>query len=200
MLWYIKNNIFNLQSTLVVRYDLSQLPTERFSYPVLINGLKLYAKRLFELSPEYQLKIEEAFSQMDHPPLFDIKEAMDRLKNGFFFVILENESGILGWSWAAINKVYFNDFNCFLKINDKAAFSFNTYVKRQFRGRRLNRVIVNEKLFHLKQAGYNYIWGLIHQWNHPSIKSFTSMNWEIIGKYYFMKFFFMNFRLPPKGI
>ncbi|MFX0199067.1 MAG: GNAT family N-acetyltransferase [Candidatus Hodarchaeota archaeon] len=200
MLWYIKKNILSFQSTFVVKYELSQLVNEPCSCPVLINGSKFYPKRLFEISPEYQARIEEVFTDMDHRPLFDISEAKHRLENGFFFIILENDSEILGWSWAAVNRVYFKDFNCFLPIKEKTAFSFNTYVKKQFRGRRLNQLIVHEKLLHLKKAGYDYIWGLIYPWNHSSIKSFTRMNWEIIGKYYFMKFFFMNLRFPPKSI
>ena len=200
MLWYFKKNIFSLNSMVVVEYDLSRLPTKEIAYPIVVDGMQVVAKQLKKITPEYETKIISAIQKMDFTPPFNIQEAKRRLKKGCYFIILENDIEIIGWSWAAINRVFFDEFNCHINIKGKHAFFFNTYVHKGFRGKRLNHIVFHEKLHQLKKDGYDKIWGLIYKSNKPSRRSLQEIGFEEIGSYSFAKLLFMNFRFPPKGI
>jgi hypothetical protein len=200
MRWYIKRNIFAINSMIVMEYDLSKCREERPSYPVFVDGLGVSATRLFEINSEYGVKVGKAISQMDYRPPFDIQEARRRIKEGGYFIILENGSEIIGWSWAAVNRVFFDDFNCFIKIRERCAFSYNLHIKAQFRGKRLNHITLGELLYQLKNDGYEKTWVLVHKWNYGSLRSLNNMGWRMVGHYNFMKLIFLNFRFPPHGI
>ncbi len=137
---------------------------------------------------------------MDIKPTFDVREVNRRLQSGHIFIILESEGKTLGWSWAGMGSVFFNEFNCNIYLKPKHSFSYNTYVSKEHRRNRLNHLILNEKLRTLKQLGYEKIWGLIYEWNKPSLKSYINFNFEKIGHYYMLKLFFMNFQFPPKKL
>lgn len=200
MRWYIRRNIFAISSMIVMEYDLSKYRDERPSYPMFVDGLAVSATRLFEINSEYGVKIEKAISQMDYKSPFDIQEAKRRIEEGGYFIILENESEIIGWSWAAVNRVFFDDFNCFIKIKERCAFSYNLYIKKQHRGKRLNHITLGELLYQLKIDGYKKTWLLVHKWNRGSLRSLNSMGWRIAGHYNFLKLMFLNLRFPPQGI
>jgi GNAT superfamily N-acetyltransferase len=200
MRWYIRKNIFAINSMTVMEYDLSKHRDERPSYPMFVGGLAVSAARLFEINSEYGAKMEKAISQMDYKSPFNIQEAKRRIKEGGYFIILENGSEIIGWSWAAVNRVFFDEFNCFIEIKERCAFSYNLYIKKQYRGKRLNHVTLGELLYQLKNDGYNKAWVLVQKWNNGSLKSLNSMGWRIVGDYKFIKLMFLNFRFPPQGI
>lgn len=200
MLWFIKKNIFSLNSMVVVEYDLSRLLTKEIAYPIVVDGMQVVAKQLQEITPEYENRIISAIQKMDFTPPFNIQEAKRRLKEGYYFIILENDIEIIGWSWAAINRVFFDEFNCHINIKGKHAFSFNTYIHKAFRGKGLNHIVLHEELHQLKRDGYDRFWGLIHKSNKPSRNSYQKIGFEEIGSYRFAKLLFMNFRFPPEGI
>lgn len=200
MLWFIKRNIFLIKSMVTVEYDLEHFSKEKISYPIVIDGMKVVAKRLVEINTEYEERIEMVLCRMDFTPPFNIEEARRRLNKGYYFIILENDSQIIGWDWAAINKVFFDEFYCNIDLQDKESFSFNTYISKEFRGKKLIKILLNEKLFQLKKDGYSKIWGLIYPSNMASRKSFRENGWKEIGYYRFLKLLFMDFRFPPKGI
>jgi RimJ/RimL family protein N-acetyltransferase len=185
---------------IAIEYDLSRLPIKEDSSPIAVDRMEFIPKRLREITPEYEAKIKGVLYRMDFKPPFDIQEAKRRLKKGYYFIILENDIEIIGWSWAAINRVFFDEFNCHINIKGKHAFFFNTYVYKGFRGKGLNHIVFHEKLHQLKKDGYDKIWGLIYKSNKPSRRSFQKIGFEEIGSYRFAKLLFMNFRFPPKGI
>lgn len=183
-----------------MEYDLSKCPVQRPSWPTIVEGMEVSAKRLREIRPEDGTKIEHAIKRMDIKPTFDLEEAKKRVSHGFYFITLQLEDKIIGWDWAGVDKVYFDQFNCHIQLRKGHVFSFNTYIEKAYRGRGLNSIVVKGKLYELVKDGYGKIWGLAHKWNQASIKSFENMNWKFLGNYNFIKLFFLNLRFPPKGI
>lgn len=200
MRWYVRRNIFSVTSMIVMEYDLSACQEERPTYPMVVDGLVISAVKLAEINSDYRAKIEKAIAQMDFKPPFDIEEAKHRIKEGWYFVILENGKEIIGWSWAAVNRVFFDDFNCFIRLKEGCAFSYNIYIKKQYRGRRLNHITLRELLYQLRHDGCEKTWVLVHKWNYGSLRSLNSMGWRVVGHYNFIKLMFLNLRFPPRGI
>ena len=200
MLWFFKKNIFSIKSMLTVEYDLEHFSKEGISYPIVVDGMKATAKRLMEINPEYEERIGPVLRRMDFTPPFDIGEAKRRLDKGYYFIILENDGRVIGWSWAGIGKVWFNEFNCNIELKTRHAFFFNTYVAKEFRGKELNQIVFNEKLYQLKNDGYIKLWGLIYKSNEASLRSLRKIGFKEPGYYRFLKLLFMNFRLSPKDI
>ena len=200
MKWFIKRNIFSYQSMVTVMCDLTGSSVEKPLFPTIIEGMEIFPKRLREINSDDTKKLEDAINRMDSKPTFDVDEAKRRLSRGFCFITLQCSGKMIGWSWAGVNRVYFQDLNSYIDLKQGTAFSYNTYIQKNYRGKQLNHIVFTEKQYQLKKDGYDKIWGLIHKWNHTSTNSLLKMNWKIIGDYNFIKFLFMNFKFPPKGI
>ena len=200
MKWFIKRNIFSYQSMVTVMCDLTGSSVEKPPSPTIVEGMEIFPERLREITADDAKKLEEAIHHMDGKPTFDAEEAKKRLGKGFYFITLQCDNVVIGWNWGGINKVYFGEFNCQLKLKNDHAFIYGTYIQKEYRNKGINGILTKELSFHLKKDGYDKIWSLIHKWNHASIKSRLKMNWKIIGDYNFIKFLFMNFKFPPKGI
>jgi len=200
MKWFIKRNVFSFQSMLTVERDLANLPIEKPHFPTIIDDMEIFPNRLKEITSDDERKIQDAISRMDIKPTFDVHEAKRRLNRGFYFVNIEHNNKIVGWTWTGINKVYFEEFNCNLKVRKNQAFGFNAYIEREYRNRRLFNILRYERDYHLKTDGYEKLWGLIHKNNYAQIKSCQRMNYEFIGNFTFVKFLFISCKFPPRGI
>ena len=120
---------------------------------------------------------------------------------GYFFTVSETDGGeIVGWTCAAVNEVFFDDFNSNITLKKDHAFSYSTYVHKKFRGKKLNHYMKEINFYNLKIKGFNCIWALVHKWNKPSIKSLQNMKWSMIGDYRFLKFMYLNFHFPPDAL
>lgn len=185
---------------IAMAYDLSQMPSPENISRHPENGSKFFPKRLIEISPEYETKIDKALHQMDFKPPFNIQQAHNWVENGDYFIILENDNEIIGWRWAAVNRVFFEEFNCYIDIKKGHVFSYNAYIKKDYRRKKLNQLLLGEMLKILKNDGYNKIWSLTHKWNHASLGSQKKMGYKEIGSYFFAIILFMNFKFPPRGV
>ena len=183
-----------------VMFDLTAFSVEKPLSPTIVEEMEIFPKRLEKINSDDAKKLEDAINRMDGKPTFDVEEAKRRLSMGFYLITLQCNDEMIGWNWGGVNRVYFGEFNCHLKLKKGHAFSYGTYVQKEYRNKGINNILKKELSFHLKKDGYDKIWGLIHKWNHASTNSLLKMNWKIIGDYNFIKFLFMNFKFPPKGI
>ncbi|WP_028575398.1 hypothetical protein [Desulfonatronovibrio hydrogenovorans] len=203
MKWYIKKNIYSLHKMHTFAYDLdsyNRIPVEEIDSGVS-DMKKLYFKHIKKSDSVFESRMLSAFSKMDFKPNFNIEELRKRFGLGYFLTITETEhKEIVGWTWAAVKKVFFDDFNCYIKIKPKHAFSYSTYVHKDYRGKKLNHFMKEVNFYNLKQMDYNCIWALVHTWNKSSIRSLQNMKWDSIGYYKFLKLFYMNFHYPPESV
>ncbi len=199
MIWFIKKYIFSNIVMKTVHYDLSKLPDQEPPTDVIIDGNQLDCRIIQALDIEMTSMLEQAFARMDAKQSFSISDIHKRLSAGYVFSVGIIQDHVVGWTWGAINKVYFSDFNCTINLEEKVAFSYNTFIDKDYRGKKINNYILNNILLYFKQKHYKKIWCLIYPWNIASIKSYTNNGWKLTGDYRFIKLFGMNFHFP-KGL
>ncbi|KIH75478.1 Acetyltransferase (GNAT) family protein [Geoalkalibacter ferrihydriticus] len=189
MKWFIKNHIFALDVMELMSMDLSQdLSALKIARPEFDVKVVRVIDRILEK------KIEKTIDEMDLKKTFDLSEAKKRLANGYYFsYALSPEGEVVGWSWAAVNKVYFSEFNRNLKINSKEAFTYNAFVRSDYRGKKINRFLKNALISRLKKDGYSQFYGYIHTWNKSSIKSLESIGFKHVGRVFHGKLLFLDF-------
>jgi hypothetical protein len=149
------------------------------------------ARKIYEINSCEEDKIRDALDRKGFKSPFNVNEAKQRIKDNFYFIVVEKNEKIIGWSWAGVGNVYFGEFNCKIKLKKDEAFSFNTYVAPDFRGLNVNQITLNEKLSQLKKDGYRLIWGLIYPWNKSSLRSFEKNRWNRLGNFYFLRILFI---------
>lgn len=201
MQWFIKRNIFSYISMSVLLYDLDFLSSEKEIHFIETEYGKIIPKRLESIDSDNALHLKNAISRMDCKPMFDLPEARERLNKNDYFTVASKENGeIVGWTWGAVRRIFFRDFNCHLIIRNNDVFSYNMYVEKKYRGKRINNLMQYQQFFHLKNKGFRRTWALVHKWNQASVNSLKKMGWKVVGEYNFIKFFYMNIKFPPKGI
>lgn len=196
MKWFFKRHIFSNVAMKTIVYDLSNHPEKKDHTQIYINNKKLNCFVVKKLEPQLNEKIEQTISRMDIKPSFDINEIQKRLAKGFFFAVAMVEDKVIGWTWGAVNKVYFEDFNCWIKITDSFVFTYNTFVDKDYRGKRVGQYLKDEMCHCLKSNGYIKIWGLVHTWNKASLKSNLRFGFKLSGDYRFIKLFGLNLHFP----
>jgi len=197
---FIRNTIFHYSSMITVAYDLERFPPGKQVACNEIDGGRFIARQIHMLDPVMENELEKAVARMDFSPPFTLEEARMRLAGGHYFSVVENENQIIGWSWAGVGKVFFGEFNCMVELKQRHAFSFNTYIDKEFRGKGLNQLVLNQQLLCLKKDGFKKVWALIHVYNKASLRSYLKNGWLEIGRYRFLRICFLDFKFPPEGI
>lgn len=200
MRYFLRNKIFHFSSMCAVEYDLTRFPMDTQAISTEIGGELFVSNRLCDFDQVLEMSLEKAISKMDFTPPFTLDEARRRLERGHYLIIVETDGMIVGWSWAGVGMVHFGEFDCVIKLNEGHAFSFNTYIDKEYRGKGLNQLVLNQQLLCLKKDGFKKVWALIHVDNKASLRSYLKNGWRNIGYYRFLKLFFMSFRFPPEGI
>ena len=143
-------------------------------------------------------KIEKALGKMVFHPPFDIKEAKDRLRRGYYFIILEDGREIIGWCWAGIGTVYVPEIQKSVVLGRGEAIGLNAYIAEDYRGKGLIGLVYRKKFESLNADGYTKILGFPYSWNQDSIKSMMSSAWRIVGDYYYIRLLFIKIRCRRK--
>lgn len=189
MKWFFKKYIFSIDRMDKYFFNIAEDETQS---PGVDSKYKIYIVERIE--GDFVEKIEKTLLSMDFKPPFSVDEANKRLESGHYYVCAENKnSEIIGWTWVGVNSVLFDEFNKKLKIKPNEAFSYNTYVRKDCRGGKINQQMKAVIVKHLKQNGIKRIWGLVHHWNSSSRKSIENMGWVRSGTLWHMKIVFLNF-------
>jgi ribosomal protein S18 acetylase RimI-like enzyme len=160
-----------------------------------LEQLNITVKRVKYIDKKIENKLKNALLRMDFRPLpFDIDNARHRLNNNCHFIIIEQNDELIGWSWHAVGSVYNPELEERIKLNDRDAFVFNTYIEKAYRNRGFHKIMLHEKIKSLREEGFKKEWGIVWEWNTPSLKSFTHMGWQIFGYYHYFRFFFLKIR------
>ncbi|CCK80479.1 GNAT family N-acetyltransferase [Desulfobacula toluolica] len=144
--------------------------------------------------------INKAIMKMDFKPPFDIDEVKKRLIHGYYFIVLEYEDSIVGWSWSGINNVYIPEFKKNITLKKSKAFSFNSYISASHRKKGLGQLLMSKMMQILKSDGYKEFVGIIYTWNKASVNMYLNLSWRIIGKCYSIKIFMIRLLIGIKKI
>jgi L-amino acid N-acyltransferase YncA len=154
-------------------------------------------RRIVQVDDELIHRLQGAFSQMDINETFDIKEMKIRLSKGHYFFVMEDQCKIIGWVWVGVGPVYYDEFNCVLKINEKSGYFYNVYIDPAYRGKKLNQLLQTALADKMKKEGFNILWGLIYYRNTRSIKSFEEFGHVDEGPFRCLKILYKTFLFPP---
>lgn len=185
---------------IVTKYDIDPIDELYPPFYMVVREEKVVAKRIKTISSNIEKMMEEAILRMDFKPQFNINEAKERLRNGYYFICILNEKAIIGWKWTAFKEVYIEDFYCKIKIRKDHTYSYNEYTQKEYRGHGLMSIIRNEEKYNLKKDNIKVNWGLIYSWNKSSIRNSLKNGFKIIGKFYFIRFLFLTFKIYPKEL
>jgi len=199
MIWFFKRNIFDVKRMVAVVYNLEYFDASSPKNK-LYEGGNFVAKRLETINEFYRDRILKAINRMDIKPTFDLLEISKRLEKGHYFIIVENEDEIVGWRWAAVGSVFFEEFNCHINLGQRDVFSYNTYVDKRYRGKKLNNIMDWERVRCLSEDGYKILWALIYNRNKAALRSAVNFGYKKMGYYYFIKLLFMSIHFPPKEL
>jgi GNAT superfamily N-acetyltransferase len=155
-------------------------------------------RRIKTIDKNHENKITNALSKMDFNPPFDIHEAKERLKRGYYFIIAEHNDEIIGWRWAAINSIFIPEIGKKVKLKNKEAYGFNVYIEKPYRNKGINKMLFKEEASYLHKDHFRKIWGLTYCWNIAPTKSLTHIGCKIAGYYHYFKFFFITIRFRSK--
>ena len=185
----MENKCIFYRKIAVVLYDVENYEKLNLEKP------EYMIKRINAIDQETEDKIKKALQQMDFRPLpFDLEEAKKRLENKYRFVVIEHDGEFVGWTWDAVGFMYIPELEETIRLKDREAFSFNTYIHKDHRNKGLNKLMLHGKVSFLQDENFTKEWGHIWSWNIPSLTSFTHMGWKIIGYYYYFKIFCIKIR------
>jgi len=187
----VENKYISYRKIAIILYDV-----ENYKKDIARNNeqSEYIIKRVNVIDEHVEDKIYTALQKMDFRPLpFNVEEARKRLRNEYRFVVIEHRDAFIGWTWDAVNFIYIPELEETIKLKEKEAFSFNTYIQKEYRNKGLNKKMLHTKIFLLHEEQFTKEWGHIWYWNKPSLASFTHMGWKIIGTCHYFKF--LNIKL-----
>ena len=130
--------------------------------PTYIIEVDIKTLNFKELSNE----IDEFNKEIKWDGMWDIEEVINRLSNGWRFIIFKPEDKIKGWYWL-----------------DNTGEPRNIYVNNHYRGIGIAREMQFKLLNICKSLGMDRVECSIDDWNTTSMKSFKSTGWyEISNK------------------
>jgi len=200
MLYFFRRNIFDIRRMLAVDYDLTRVEEEKQQPRMTLDGHAIEVRRVEVLLEREAAQIRNAIKKMDFKPTFDIEEIRRRLARGFYFVVVKHQDRIIGWYWAGVKEVYFEELNCHIKIKRDQAFLYNMYIEKKHRGRGIIDIARRELFLHLKKEKYKRAWSLVKINNKASLKSHTRMNYRFLGNYIFVRLLSFTLTFSPKSI
>lgn len=114
------------------------------------------------------------------------------------FIVHNNE--IVGYIKIGMKRVYIDDFKRFMRIPDKNAFIYDTFILPNYRGKHMGSFLLASVLEYLRMHGYERVWCHIPKWNTASLKLYEGAGFQKISHIKFVKlmsFRFYNFH-PEK--
>lgn len=199
MKWFLRRKFFFITSMSVFECKLSDNQTSTQQMKSLEEN-KIEVNRIKQIDDAIKDQLENSLKKSDITPTFNINEAKKRIDKGSYFFILKCNENIIGWSWAKVGTVFFDEFQDTINLKEKHAFAYNSFILKEYRGKGLISLLYQEKLNHLKKDGIVKVWALVHKWNKKSLKSFNKMKWTKLGNYTFLRVLFFNLKFPPDGI
>lgn len=125
-------------------------------------------------------------------PIFDIQKTAERIKNGEYCFICEDQRKIVGYVWFASKKKYIQEIQSTLLLGNSEVYSYNGYILKSHRGQNILQVLRDVGRKELISRGFKREITARMNWNLSAkraiLKSdFTSIGSVTVG-------FFLTFR------
>jgi len=123
----------------------------------------------------------EALLEMDFPSEFTLREANERLQNGYFLYVAKKGGKIIGFRWSGVNRCYIPYFNATIHLRRDETYGFNTYIHPAYRGMGILNALKEHSFRELRQFGYRRDIGGYFSWNRAIRKAHEKFGSQHIG-------------------
>ena len=106
--------------------------------------------------------IDTLQKELNWPEMWSVDDAIKRLKDGWWFYVIEIDDKYVGWSW------FDNDTKKFC----------NSYVKENYRNNGYGKDLVYVRLNECKRQGIENVWMEVEEWNAPIQKIAQRIGWS----------------------
>lgn len=138
------------------------------------------------------LLTEQTNNETLFSPIFDIKEAAKRIKNGEFCFICEDKGEIVGYAWFAPKKKYILEIHSTIELVADEVYGYNGYVKGVYRGKNIISTLLAACHRELRREGFEKIIIAAMVWNRSVASALAKSGYNIIG--YVSIGYFLTFR------
>jgi len=98
-----------------------------------------------------------------------------------WYPCLFDNDKLVGFIKLGRNCVYIHDFEGIIKLPDRVAFVYDTFVDPEYRHRGLAQAMLLNTMSYLEKHGYNKVFCHIEDWNKASVNAFTSVGFSRVG-------------------
>jgi RimJ/RimL family protein N-acetyltransferase len=193
----IKQNGIWHSTWLVIRYILCKLIGLDW------QGTILFERSLAEPIQEVIPKIKVSIKQATIDDLEKFKDIVDsekyhrfqqRFKKGnICFMVLDGDK-VVAFSWISFDNEYESESQIEVKLKDKEAYSFDTFVDPAYRNNRLYAAVIPARLKYLSTQGYEKVIGLVDDKNTYSLRAHASAGYRPKRTATLIKIFGLKFR------
>jgi len=121
------------------------------------------------------------------------KEIKVAIGEGHYWVNAKSDGKIVALIKFGFDKVFISDFGKILQFPRNVVFLYETRVAQEFRGKKIASYFINETCKFCRDQGYTRGLTYIHEWNAPSLQSFSNAGFRKIKTIYYYKILGMKF-------
>lgn len=114
-------------------------------------------------------------------PLFDLNEAIDRIDQGEYCCICEENDRIIAYTWFSPGRKYIKEIDSTVCLEDKWCYAYNAYVDQNYRGQDLMKILsltCGRKLF---EGGHTGAIACRMDWNLSAHRNLMKIGYSEIG-------------------
>jgi radical SAM protein with 4Fe4S-binding SPASM domain len=115
------------------------------------------------------------------------------LSNGHVFPNVKHNGKIIGFMKIGLNEVFIKDFRKNITFPQGTAFIYDTFVSKEYRGKKIAQAMISGAMELLKNKGVKRVLCHIEQWNTPSLCAYNTLGFKEIGKIRYLKIFGREF-------
>jgi GNAT superfamily N-acetyltransferase len=166
--------IYSKSEYVFIEFDLQDLRGD-WKNPYAIT-LSRYNEKDLEILDETLKQIEK----QERP--FDISEVKHRLTIGHILFIAKKDDKIIGFFWLGTNYIEVPYFHATIHLTAEELIDYNSFILKEYRGRRINSVLKAYAFQNLKKNGYKRVYGYINDKNRGSLRANEYFGFRTIGK------------------
>ena len=114
-------------------------------------------------------------------PIFDIRDAANRIRDGEYCIICEHQGQIVGYLWYATHKKYIQEIQSTIHLAADEVYLYNGYVRSSYRGQNIAPILRNGGCKELIDRGFKREIASRMSWNLPVERALLKSHFKVIG-------------------
>ena len=114
-------------------------------------------------------------------PIFNLADAIERIKSGEHCFICKKDNMIIGYVWYATEKKYILEINATIHLKKTWIYGYNAYVRQEFRGKNIADYLFLKSVKVLEKKGYTRMIVFRMNWNKSVERAMMKVGFSPIG-------------------